>query len=186
MDKHYWKDAYQHLWETASKKEDFIKKLIEQETGYAVQLSGMGAGTSSYIKGNASDNNCEMGDADLYIPKADAYAEVTGPNIKMELSSALWFRPDKLRNAYRKLTSNIGKNHFLIHVQEVKGSRTTLIRVVHLNRDFFKRLIDKEFHLVCPVIRTRHEEYYEIPATSNVISTFQQLIKMIKTHEEKS
>lgn len=181
MDKHYWKDAYQHLWDRASKKEDFIKKLIEQETGFAVQLSGMGAGSNSYISGNAKDNKCQKGDADLYIPKADAYAEVTGPNIRMDISSALWFRPDKLRNTYRKLTSNIGKNHFLIHVQEVMGSKATLIRVIHLDNDFFKRLINKDFHLVCPVIRTRYEEYYEIPASSDVVLTFEHFIKILKT-----
>src|SRR4051812_17661211 len=109
MDKNYWKDAYKHLWSTASAKEEFIKKLIEQESGLKVELSGMGAGSSEYIDGTAKDNKYEKGDADLYIREIDAYIEVTGPNIKMEIQRPLWIRPDKIANTSNKIKKGRGK-----------------------------------------------------------------------------
>lgn len=34
MDKNYWKEAYKEYWEISSKKEIFVKELIESKTGF--------------------------------------------------------------------------------------------------------------------------------------------------------
>ncbi len=89
MDKHYWKDAYKDYWEKASKKEEYIKKIIEDETGFTVHEVGLGAGSIEFISGSAKDNNLKKGDADLYVDEPEAFIEVTGPNIPLSFHQPL-------------------------------------------------------------------------------------------------
>jgi hypothetical protein len=103
MDKHYWKNAYKDFWEVAASKENKIKNIIENETGFKVLEIGLGAGSTEFVSGNASDNKLTKGDADLYVNEKECFVEVTGPNIKMDFNRPLWVRPDKLRNAYNKI-----------------------------------------------------------------------------------
>lgn len=39
MDKNYWKEAYKEYWEISSKKEIFVKELIESKTGFNLHYS---------------------------------------------------------------------------------------------------------------------------------------------------
>lgn len=48
MDKNYWKEAYKEYWEISSKKEIFVKELIESKTGFKTLEVGLGAGSDFY------------------------------------------------------------------------------------------------------------------------------------------
>ena len=179
MDNHYWKEAYKESWDASSMKEQFIKSIIEKETGLIVKEIGLGAGSSEFIAGNAKENQHEKGDADLYIEEIDTYIEVTGPNIPMNKNATLWFRPDKLNNTYIKTKNNIGKLHILIHVQELKETSDKLIRCIILDKVFFERGKNKEFAKVTPTIRGRQEKYIEIPSDDKSLIAFEDLILYI-------
>lgn len=180
MDKNYWKDAYKEFWALGAKKEEFVKKLIESETGLEVVEAGLGAGNSGYIKGSAADNNFKKGDADLYVKGADAYIEVTGPNVPMPQAAALWFRPDKLNNTYEKIKNDQGKLHLIIHIQDIKGSDEKIVRGIHLSREFYDEG-RKTFKRINPIIRGRQEKYIEIDSGSKFILTFDEIIGLIRS-----
>ncbi len=180
MDKHYWKNAYKDFWEIAASKENKIKNIIENETGFEVLEIGLGAGSSQYVTGNAIDNKLTKGDADLYVPEKDCYVEVTGPNIKMDFDRPLWVRPDKLKNAYSKLKNNLGKLHVIIHIL-VQLNEETAIRVIVLDETFFEHLLDrKSFSKVHPFIRGREETYYELPPEHETIISLTDFISRLK------
>lgn len=84
MDKNYWKEAYKEYWEISSKKEIFVKELIESKTGFKTLEVGLGAGSEDFLSGSASDYGLTKGDADLYVIVPDTYVEVTGPNISVK------------------------------------------------------------------------------------------------------
>ena len=67
MDKNYWKEAYKEYWEISSKKEIFVKELIESKTGFKTLEVGLGAGSEDFLSGSASDYGLTKGDADLYV-----------------------------------------------------------------------------------------------------------------------
>ncbi|WP_405571171.1 hypothetical protein [Winogradskyella sp. Asnod2-B02-A] len=180
MDKHYWKNAYKDSWEASASKEKYVKEIIEKQTGLEVLEIGLGAGSSEFIEGNAKDNELEKGDADLYVKDKDCFIEVTGPNIKMDFDRPLWIRPDKLRNAYRKLRDGKGKLHVIIHVLNEKNDEIT-IRVIVLDNLFFDHLITKKsFNLVKPKIRGREETYYEIPPKHETIISLEDFLTKLR------
>jgi len=180
MDKHYWKNAYKDLWEIAASKENKIKNIIEQETGYEVIEVGLGAGSTKFVAGNANDNKLTKGDADLYVKEKGCYIEVTGPNIKMDFNKPLWIRPDKLRNSYNKLKDGVGKLHVVVHVL-VQRDNETVIRVILLDPLFFDHLIRrKSFKKVSPFIRGRKETYYELPPEHETIISLTEFIQKLK------
>jgi len=181
MDKHYWKNAYKEFWNTASNKETYVKKLIESHTGYNCIEVGFGAGSTEFLNGNARDNNHSKGDADLYIVDKDCFVEVTGPNIRMDKEKPLWIRPDKLRNAYRKLQSGRGRLHVIVHVLSTNGDNKPFIRVVVLDNLFFSHIIDKKsFRKINPVIRGLKETYYELPPKHETIISLEQFIERLQ------
>lgn len=53
MDKNYWKEAYKEYWEISSKKEIFVKELIESKTGFKTLEVGLGAGSEDFLSGSA-------------------------------------------------------------------------------------------------------------------------------------
>lgn len=179
MDKNYWKEAYKDSWDISSQKEKLIKELIEDLTGYKVHEVGLGAGSIELIDGSAKDNNLEKGDADLYVDECDTYVEVTGPNVITLFDAPLWVRPDKLKNAYRKLKKNKGKHHIIVHVQIVKGSLIRLIRGIVLNAEFFDRVKGKEFEIKEKIINGRTERYVVIPYKDKCIQPIEDIIKII-------
>lgn len=173
MDSNFWKDRYKDSWDKAAQKEKMVIQLIESKTGKKVELYGLGAGSTEYLSGSASDNNSTKGDADLYIKEADTFIEVTGPNIKVNKSDALWIRPDKIENALAKIKNGIGKGHFVIHVIEIKDSSETLIRVVPITAEL------NNFPIIEPRIRGTVERYREIPATYGKLMSFDDFLKTL-------
>lgn len=179
MDKHYWKEAYKDAWGISSEKEANIKRLIEAQTNSEVIEIGLGAGSSEFISGSASDNELTKGDADLYVKESDCYVEVTGPNIKMSRTKPLWIRPDKIRNSLTKLESGQGKLHVVVHVLEEYGQSNPIIRVVNLDAEFARRFRNNEFETVNPRIRGKVETYTEILYDDQCIMTFEDFVELI-------
>lgn len=173
-----WKNSYRDSWDTSAKKEAFVKKLIEDTVGVKMVKNGFGAGSSKLIKGYAKDNGYDKGGADWYIPKLDAYVEVTGPNVTMPDDAPLWVRPDKLENTDGKLKAGIGAAHFIVHVQN--GQR--LVRSIVLDRRFLDRVfVAKVFPIVTPTIRGNKETYYAIPANDYaVVTTIDLIIELLR------
>lgn len=116
MDKNYWKEAYKEYWEISSKKEIFVKELIESKTGFKTLEVGLGAGSEDFLSGSASDYGLTKGDADLYVIVPDTYVEVTGPNISVKPEDTLWIRPDKVKNSFNKQKAGKGKLHVIVHI----------------------------------------------------------------------
>lgn len=170
MDKNFWKDRYKDSWDKAAQKEKMVVELIESRSGKTVEIVGLGAGTSDYLSGSAADNNSVKGDADLFIKEANIFIEVTGPNIKVNVSDALWIRPDKIQNALTKMEKGIGTAHYVIHVIESKIDGQTIIRVIPITN----RL--NIFPVINPRIRGTVETYREIPSNYEGIITFDQFI----------
>ncbi|WP_145856854.1 hypothetical protein [Pedobacter suwonensis] len=178
-DKHYWKDAYKEFWDISSEKEKTIKSIIEKSTGMKVIEIGLGAGTADYIRGNALDNNLQIGDADLYIPEKDIYIEVTGPNIPLDFNLPLWIRPDKLNNTRAKLKSGKGKLHVVFHILTQKGTGKKIIRVIKLDEEFYKYLDAGHFKIAKPFIRGRYENYIELPPEHVTILTLDEFLALV-------
>ena len=120
MDKNYWKEAYKEYWEISSKKEIFVKELIESKTGFKTLEVGLGAGSEDFLSGSASDYGLTKGDADLYVIVPDTYVEVTGPNISVKPEDTLWIRPDKVKNSFNKQKAGKGKLHVIVHIAKIK------------------------------------------------------------------
>lgn len=120
MDKNYWKEAYKEYWEISSKKEIFVKELIESKTGFKTLEVGLGAGSEDFLSGSASDYGLTKGDADLYVIIPDTYVEVTGPNISVKPEDTLWIRPDKVKNSFNKQKAGKGKLHVIVHIAKIK------------------------------------------------------------------
>ena len=180
MDKNYWKDAYQDSWPVSSKKEEFIKNLLEKQTGFTVEVTGMGAGTATYISGSAEDNHFKKGDADLWVKESDAFVEVTGPNITMPSDATLWIRPDKIANSMQKIEEGKGRLHVVVHVQIIRGTNEKIVRGVIIDSEFIKRVKNKEFMTVNPRINQKTETYTEIKHNDPAVIDIEQVIEAIK------
>ena len=175
----FWKKRYQDSWELSNKKELLITNLIEEQTGFKVKNYGLGAGSIEFISGSAKDNNYVKGDPDLYIESIDTYLEVTGSNKPMDYDDALWFRPDKLNNAYKKLKNNDGKLHFLIHIIKLKDTNQDIIRCINMDNNFFKRAYNGSFKKVEPYIKGVQEKFIEINSDDESIISFNDMIKIL-------
>lgn len=184
MDKDYWKEAYKEFWEASSKKEEFVKELIEKETGATVLEVGLGAGTEDFLSGSAADYGLTKGDADLYVVDSDAYVEVTGPNIKVNLSDTLWIRPDKVSNSFNKQKEGKGKLHAIVHIAEIKPDGKKAIRVIILNKSFIEAYNRNEFKIIYPTIRGKQEKYLELPPEHATIISFDRFLELLKQLKE--
>lgn len=173
MDSNFWKDKYQPLWESATAKEALVTGLIENATGWRPQPYGLGAASTAYISGSAADNHHTKGDADLDIKEADVFIEVTGPNIKVSGTDALWIRPDKIQNALAKIARGEGKGHFVAHVIKQKQVAEVLIRVVPITEALL------HFRTIHPTIRGTVETYKEVPANYAAILSFEAFIQTL-------
>ena len=142
MDKNYWKEAYKEYWEISSKKEIFVKELIESKTGVKTLEVGLGAGSEDFLSGSASDYGLTKGDADLYVIIPDTYVEVTGPNISVKPEDTLWIRPDKVKNSFNKQKAGKGKLHVIVHIAKIKPNGNIAIRFKHS----LKPVVRKNFH----------------------------------------
>lgn len=177
MSENYWKDAYKDKWDEASKREIRVKKDLEKHTGKKCIKSGLGAGSSEYISGNAASNGHQKGDADFWIQGTNIYVEVTGP-LKDTVSSEapLWFRPDKVENAIKNRDHDV----FLVH----HCLSADLWRVIHVDTEFKWRYRNNEFKVVEPIIRGRKERYVEVNVNDRCIKYWDYLLNYIKEYKE--
>lgn len=180
MDKYYRKDAYKDFWEIAASKEEKIKNIIQNETGYEVLEIGLGASHSGFIEDDAKDNKRPKGDADLYVKEKECYIQVIGSNIKMDFDKPIWTRPDNLMNAYGKLRKGEGKLHVIVHIL-VQRDNERVIRVIVLDNLFFDHLINKgSFNKVTPFVRGGGETYIELPPEHETIISLEDFIGRLK------
>ncbi|CDB81570.1 MULTISPECIES: hypothetical protein [Bacteroides] len=183
MDKNYWKEAYKEYWEISSKKEIFVKELIESKTGFKTLEVGLGAGSEDFLSGSASDYGLTKGDADLYVIVPDTYVEVTGPNISVKPEDTLWIRPDKVKNSFNKQKAGKGKLHVIVHIAKIKPNGNIAIRVIMLNKTFFEACRKKEFPLIQRNIRGLQETYLELPPKHETIISFEEFIALLKQNK---
>jgi hypothetical protein len=176
MDKNYWKEHYAGSWKKASEKEEFIRKQIKEATNLAIINYGLGAGSSDFIEGNAIDNQKKKGDADLYIKDRNYFIEVTGPNVPVFKDAPLWFRPDKIQNAYDKYIVDNKVQSAIVHLQNDKGTATQQIRVLIMDDEFFTKWKEKKYSIIKPSFNGKEETYYSIPATDNSLISFNEFI----------
>ncbi|WP_071595209.1 hypothetical protein [Hymenobacter aerophilus] len=181
MDDNFWKDAYSASWKQASEKENWIKATIEKETGLAVEVIGLGAGSTDYISGSAALNDKEKGGADLYLPERDIYVEVTGPNINVSADDDLWIRPDKAENAFNKIASEIGKMHVVVHLATIKPTGDKLARVILMTAKLQEDIRNSKIPLITPRIRGNQERYYSIPANYVLVRPYEKFINFLKS-----
>ena len=164
MDNNYWKNAYQNTCDQSSEREKFMVDWIKKNTGLKAEVIGLGAGTSDFIDGSATQNGHEKGDADLHIVDTNIYIEVTGPLTKsVPVYSPLWFRPDKFENAIR----NRAKGHDTFFAHHCPSG--DLWRIIHVDDNLVQRYQRGAFRVVTPRIRGRQETYVEIPSNDKSI-----------------
>lgn len=174
MDSNFWKDAYKNSWKLSSKKESEIANLITSNTGLTVIPVGLGAESSDFISGSASQNGYQKGDPDLKIENTNIYLEVTGPlSDKVKSSEPLWFRPDKIDNAKSKFGSH---DTFLLH--NCPGEN--LWRVIHIDKSFIEKYDAGHFKTVRPYIRGNKEKYVEISAGDECVKPLSVLMEYLK------
>ena len=162
----YWKEAYKDgQWKGGVRR---VKAVLEalQAKGIKVAPFADDALSEEYIDNTAH----EKGESDLKITKesnAEVLLEVTGPEIKIPETSALWFRPDKFDYAVNHSDKEVWGAHILEY--------SKLIRFVK----FSKEIKDK-YPIVTPLIRGRTERFVEIPANSEDIISFEKFCEHVK------
>ncbi|MBI5471201.1 MAG: hypothetical protein HY961_02515 [Ignavibacteriae bacterium] len=175
IDEDYWKRVYKESWDFESKRIAHIIERIGAATGLRVLPVGMGTGSLAFIAGCASKHGHERGEADLWVENTNAYLEVTGPQVEhVPPEAALWVRPDKVENARAHFPEH---DTWLVHVLGAHG----LIRAIRFDREFFCRIDRKEFRLITPKPHGVVETYFEIPASSSAVRTFDVLLIHLKS-----
>ena len=175
IDKDFWKKAYKDLWNTASSKEEFIKNLIEKETGLEVVPFGLGAESNQFISGSAEEHNKEKGAPDYHIKGTNIYIEVTGPiSDRPKPEAGLWLRPDKLNYVYKHLKDQ--DEFFALHF-----SSTGDWFSIHATKDFIE--VAKSYKTAELNIRGNKERYEIIPYESPYVKPLQAMIDYLKNIE---
>ncbi len=179
QDVDYWKKNYSFLWEKSSKREESIKKLIEEKTGCVLESVGLGAQSTDFLSGNAKSYNKEKGAPDFLVKGTNIFIEVTGSYSKFtKAGDDIWIRPDKLSYASHHATEQ--EEFFVIVFAEAKE-----IYVIHFNqetieyaRQAFKNKSDyqTEYHL----IRGRREKYCAIHSNTKYVKDFNFLIQYLQ------
>ena len=179
MYKNYWKEHYAGSWKKASEKEEFIKKEIADATGLKVINYGLGSGSAAFIEGNAAENKMKKGDADLYIEEIKSFVEITGPNIPVLNDAELWFRPDKIQNAYDKYMADNSVQSYFVHLQNDKGTQSQQIRVLVAGNTFFSKWKKGEYKTIKPSFNGRTETYYSINPKDDSLISFNEFINLL-------
>ncbi len=181
-DYNYWKKKYSFLWGKSASREEMVKTIIEEETGYKVEYHGTGAGTTEFIDGKSK----EKGSTDLHVIGTDIYIEITGPlSDKVREGSLLWFRPDKLNNAY---LHRFDENTFLVNNFQEVG----IWYIIHFDDDTIaysekSKKDGTDYKLIKPRIRHTQETYREVnPNTAYVSNDLQVLIDYINSYKKES
>jgi hypothetical protein len=170
----YWKNKYEHTWDPASRREKKIAELIQQKTGSEVVLTGLGAGSTEFLSGNASSHGYEKGAPDLHVVGTNIYLEVTGPlSNKVGRDAPLWIRPDKVENARKHYPEH---ETWLVHCL----AKDFTLRVINLNSNFFNQLDKGRFKVIHPWIRGTEETYLAIPASHSYVQSWETLLEKLR------
>ena len=73
---------------------------------------------------------------------------------------------------------NIGKNHFVIHVAELKNGEK-LFRAIKIGKHIEDAYREKSIKLVHPTIRGKKEKYLEIPYNHSCVYSIEQFKTII-------
>lgn len=169
----YWKRRYKESWAQSSERETEIAARLSQATGKTITPVGLGAGSTEFLTGSASQRGYTKGDADLNIAGTNIYLEITGPLVSsVAEDEPLWIRPDKVQNA----RSNVAHETWVVHHLPKNG----LIRVIPLDGEFCKALDAGEFPIVTPRIRGVQERYHSIDASHGCVKLYDVLVERVK------
>jgi hypothetical protein len=175
-DPDFWKRPYERTWKESSARETAIAEYIESCTGTRVVTAGLGAGSDEFLAGSSASHGYSKGDADLLLPAINLQIEVTGPLTESDnADDAIWLRPDKLKNAYRKATGSSRTEIWVVHCLGQRGLR----RAIHLDPSFYRSAVRGEFEKVRPTIRGNRECYVAIPAEHACVKQLDALVDYI-------
>lgn len=177
-DPNFWKERYQHLWSASSKKEEFLKNLIFEETGLKLVPYGLGAGTSTFISGSAKDNDNERGAPDFKVEGENVFIEVTGPlSNRIRPQDGIWIRPDKLEYAQRHMDEQ--EEFFALYFPVVNEWL-----IIHADQSFFHHFSRNkgkgDYMERTPAIRGVKERYIEISYHNPFVKQMNELISFLK------
>ena len=174
-DTDFWKRRYARAWEKSSAREELVMQRIETDSGWKVVPVGLGAASTEFLSGSASEHGQEKGAADLRIEDMNIHLEVTGPlGETVGSDDPIWVRPDKIYHARRHFGV---VRSWIVHCLEQPG----LLRVIALNDRFFDRFDAGDFLMVYPTIRGTMETFVEIPADHACVRSWDYLIEWLKT-----
>lgn len=177
--KDYWKKSYEPMWDESSKREEEFKAIIESQTGLKLEPAGLGAESTEYIKGSASDNGYEKGSADYHVVGTNIYIEVTGSFSKYTKDGdPIWFRPDKIENAKMHLGDH---DTFLAN----NFKYANMWYIIHYTNEFDEysreaNIKGTDCQLISKNIRDKEEHFIEIKSSNPYIMNLNDLIEYLK------
>jgi hypothetical protein len=167
----FWKEQYRNTWEKSALRENLVQSLIEQQASCGINQIGLGAGSTEFLSGSASSHGLDKGGSDLQVNGTNIFIEVTGPQVYIHPSKPLWLRPDKIEYAEK----NRERDCFVVHC----NFDNSLMRIIHLDNNFFINYRGGNFALATPIIRGVRETYVEIQSSNTSIKTMDFLIEYI-------
>ena len=184
QDADYWKKNYSFLWEKSSEREESIKKIIEEKTGFILEPFGLGAQSSDFLSGNAKSYDKEKGSPDYHVKGTNVYIEVTGSYSNFtKAGDDIWIRPDKLAYASGHASE---QEEFFVFV----FSAAKVAYVIHFNQETIdyarQAFIDKsDYQLESHFIRGVEEHYCAIHSNTKYVKDLNFLIQyLIKNYKE--
>lgn len=170
----YWKNKYHPTWGVSGRREDTIAERISRLTGHTVKAVGFGAGSEDFLSGTAKSHGHEKGEADLSVDGTNIVIEVTGPNVPVKLTDALWIRPDKIATAKAHMQD---RETWIAHC----SADNSTVRVIRIDIDF----IDCYESGVYKTNRHRTsrgiETMVDVPAGDKCVRNFDVLVERIKS-----
>lgn len=172
-DKNFWKNEYQEIWASSSAREIQVAQIIEAETKSKLIKNGLGAESTEFISGSASDNGYLKGDADYSVKGTNIFIEVTGPLVKsVTRDQPLWFRPDMISNAIQNIKIH---DTWLVHHLPQNNE----LRTIHVDTAFIQAYRDGQFNIRQLTIRGNQERFVEFLSNSKFVSPINLLYEKI-------
>lgn len=172
MNNNFWKDAYKELWADSSEKEDYIKDIVERETGFELVPFGFGAESTEFLSGSAEEYGKEKGAPDFKVKGTNIFVEVTGPLSEYAKPySGLWLRPDKLNYAQKYKMEH--DEFFVLYFASINKWFS-----IHADQEFIKEA--HSFEVIRPVIRGNKERYIVVPYNHKSVKPLSYMIGYIK------
>lgn len=178
-DNDYWKNKYHPTWGVSSRREDIIAERIERLTGHTVKVVGFGTGSEAFLSGTAKSHGHEKGEADLSVDGTNIVIDVTGPNVPVKLTDALWVRPDKIANAKAHMED---RETWVVHC----SADNSTVRVIKIDRDFINRYESGGYETNRHRTPRGIETMVDIPAGDKYVRNFDLLVERIKNWKSQT